>query len=95
MKITRNHSKNNEEAGIFSDLAFLLIIFFIVLAAFAVKYTLQVTFPTSKYSDTKASIIEIVLPGNNIAIYKDKTIQINQYIFTIYTRRINQMHMLI
>ena len=78
MKITRNHSKNNEEDGIFSDLAFLLIIFFIVLAAFAVKYTLQVTFPTSKYSDTKASIIEIVLPGNNIAIYKDKTIQINQ-----------------
>lgn len=78
MKITRNQSKNNEEAGIFSDLAFLLIIFFIVLAAFTVKYSLQVTFPTSKYSDTKASVIEIILPGNDIAIYKDKTIQINQ-----------------
>ena len=78
MKITRTPSKNNEEAGIFSDLAFLLIIFFIVLAAFTVKYSLQVTFPTSKYSDTKASVIEIILPGNDIAIYKDKTIQINQ-----------------
>ena len=39
MKIPRKHSDNNDEPAIFSDLAFLLMIFFIVLAGFAAKYT--------------------------------------------------------
>lgn len=78
MKIARRQTQNDNEPGIFSDLAFLLIIFFIVLAAFTVKYALQLNFPVSKYSDDKSSIIEITLPGNNVAIYKEETIFLDQ-----------------
>lgn len=78
MKIARKQMQNDNEQGIFSDLAFLLIIFFIVLAAFSIKYTFQLNFPTAKYSDDKSPIIEITLPGNNAAIYKEETISLDR-----------------
>lgn len=85
MKIIRKQSNNNSDPGIFSDLAFLLIIFFIVLATFATRYTLQLDFPASKYSEKKATIIEISLPGNDFAIYKKETIPLN-HLNDLFTR---------
>lgn len=78
MRIARKQMQNDNEPGIFSDLAFLLIIFFIVLAVFNAKYMFQLHFPVSKYSDDTSSIIEIILPGNNTAIYKEETIFLDQ-----------------
>lgn len=78
MKIARKQIQSDNEPGIFCDLAFLLIIFFIVLAAFTVKYTFQLSFPAAKYSDDKSSIIEIILPGNDVAVYKEETITLDQ-----------------
>lgn len=78
MRIAHKQMQNDNEPGIFSDLAFLLIIFFIVLAVFSVKYAFQLHFPVSKYSDDTSSIIEIILPGNNTIIYKEETISLDQ-----------------
>ena len=79
VKIHRKHSDNNDEPAIFSDLAFLLMIFFIVLAGFAAKYTLHLNLPVSSKESVAVPppIVEINLPGNNTIIYNQETLPLD------------------
>lgn len=80
MKRQKRKSLNIADSGALSDLAFLLIIFFIVIAVFNINKGIILGLPQK--DSTKiinvSDIIKITLNENNQLIYEDKNINLNQ-----------------
>ena len=82
MKIKRKQKKilNIADSGALSDLAFLLIIFFIVIAVFNVNKGFILGLPqkgSTKIVNVE-DIIKVILTKNNELIYNDQKINLNE-----------------
>jgi biopolymer transport protein ExbD len=82
MKIRRKNKKYKGivDSGALSDLAFLLIIFFIVIAVFNVNKGFMLGLPMADSARlvNVEEIIKVYLDENNVLYYKDEKIMLNE-----------------
>jgi biopolymer transport protein ExbD len=97
MKIKRKRKKilNIADSGALSDLAFLLIIFFIVIAVFNVNKGFMLGLPqkgSTKIVNVE-DIIKVILTSENELIYNNQNIELSEIEKIVKERLINRPNM--